>query len=273
MRTELGFEEFEDFFQVDAHIYPGNSGGALVNVYGQLVGINSAIGGRKGQLGGIGFAIPINMAKVIQAELIAHGSMRRGSPGLMVEDLPVDWVGGDAGDVMRGAMVKQVLPNSSAAAAGISPGDIVVGMANKPVRSAAEYLTRTSIVPLGTTLSFSIHSKGSEKVVPLTVSSLVLKPVGQRLRRPMGNIAGVLVGDILLGNPHYGNLSGVQILEVPARSSAYRAGFEVGDVITTIDGARVRTSEDLVQRINAAGLQYRVDLVRNGIPAWVRVGR
>ena len=107
----------------------------------------------------------------------------------------------------------------------------------------------------------------------MTVAKAVLQPVGQRLQRTTGGVAGLMVGEILLGNPLYGDLSGIQVLEVPPRSPAYRTGFEIGDVIVSIDGANVRTLVDLNQRIARADLQYRVDLIRDGVPFWMRISR
>ncbi len=273
MRTEIGHEAFEDYFQIDAQIHPGNSGGALVDVNGELIGINSVIGGSKGQIGGIGFAIPINMAKVIQTELIAHGRMRRGSPGLIVEDLPLDMIEAETGGITRGAKVAQVLANSSAARAGVKPGDIVIGAGSKPVRSAAEYMTRTSTVPLGSRLALALYSDGQAKTIALTMSEVVLPPVKRSLQRSAGTIAGAVVGDIGPGNPLYGDLRGAQVYEVPTASPAYQAGVEPGDVVISVDNLKVRTSDDLLQRIERAGLQYRVDVIRNGVPVWLRVNR
>ena len=270
MRTEIGHEAFEDYLQIDAQTNPGNSGGGLVNVKGELIGINTVIAGGRGQSYSVGFAIPVNMAKIIQTELITHGRMKRGSPGLIVQDLPFEpTMPGPA----HGAIVTQVLPNSSAAAAEVKTGDVVVRVANKPVRSAAEYMTRVSTVPEGTALPLVVYADGKEKTVLVTVWSAEMKPVEKSLQLSMGSIAGAVVGDILLGNPLFGDLRGAQILELPAGAPAYEAGFEVGDVIVGVDGAKVRTSDGLLQQIAQVGLQYRVDIIRNGAPAWLRVSR
>ena len=110
MRTEVGHEAFEDFMQIDAQINPGNSGGALVNINGELVGINTAVAGGPDRNVGIGFAIPINMAEAVKSELIAHGRMRRGSLGLVVEDLVPEAAPASMIGPKRGAVITRVRP-------------------------------------------------------------------------------------------------------------------------------------------------------------------
>lgn len=273
MRTAVGHGSFEDYLQVDAPINPGNSGGALVNVKGELVGINTVTGGGPGTNLGIGFAIPINMALGIQNELIAAGRMRRGSPGLVVEDLPAELSSPPGGGVIRGALVTKVLANSSASRAGLKPGDIVVSVGNKPVRSAAEYTTRTVTVPLGIAHPFILFSEGQGKLVSLEATDIVLEPEGTKIPDSAGNISGAVVGEILLGNVLYGDVRGVQVLNVPKGTPADQAGLLADDVIVSVESANVRSVDDLLTRIDRAAVQYRVKIVRNGYPGWVRVSR
>ena len=272
MRTEVGHGAFEDYLQIDASINPGNSGGALVNIDGELIGINTA-GPGNGKSAGIGFAIPINMAMMIKNEIIAAGRIRRGSPGIVVEDLPPEMAMREDGSVIRGALVTKVLPNSPAAAAGISPGDIVVGAANKPVRSAAEFTTRTVTVPLGSQIPFILFSHGHGRLVKLTSSDLVIEPAGKPIPAQAGSIAGAVVGEILLGNPLFGELRGAQVMSVPADAPAFAAGLEDDDVIVRLDGTEIWSVDDLVRSITRAGTQYRIDIVRGGAPWWLRVSR
>lgn len=273
MRTEVGHGAFEDYLQVDAPINPGNSGGALVNARGELVGINTVTAGGPGTNLGIGFAIPVNMAVTIMNELITAGRMRRGSPGLIVEDLPEELSSPPGGGVIRGALVTKVLPGSSAAAAGISPGDIVVSANVKPVRNAAEYVTRTVTVPLGSQIPMILFSKGAGKNVTLEAADVVLEPEPVNVPDGAGNIGGAVVGEILLGNPLFGDLRGVQVLKVPAGSRASDLGLLEEDVIVGVDNANVRSVDQLFRRIGQAGMQYRLKIVRNGIPGWVRAAR
>ncbi len=273
MRTAIGHGPFEDFIQVDAAINPGNSGGALINVNGELVGINTATAGGPGSNLGIGFAIPINMAITIKDELLAAGRMRRGSPGLIVEDLPEDIASPPGGGAIRGAVVTKVLPLSAAAAAGVKAGDIVVSAAGKPVRSAAEYVTRTVTVPLGSRIPMILFSDGQGKVVTLDATDVVLEPEAVTIPAAAGDIGGAVVGEILLGNPLYGDVRGVQVLKVPAGASAYNLGLLEDDVIVGLDNGAVRSVEQLFRRVAQAGMQYRLKIQRNGRPGWIRASR
>ncbi len=273
MRTEVGHEAFEDFMQIDAAINPGNSGGALVNVRGELIGINTAGPSEAGRATGIGFAIPINMARAIKGELIKHGKMRRGAPGLIVEDLTYELMAALKTRVARGAHIVEVISGSPAASAGIKAGGIVTSVAGKPVRGAAEFNTRFLTVPAGSTLKVDIHSGDTVRQYALVASQIVLKPAERTLPADFGSIAGAVVGDIVLGNPLYGELRGAQVSSVSLGSAAYATGLAPGDVIVDVDGAAVRGADDLFRRANRASMQYRVGIVRSGVPGWIRALR
>ena len=273
MRTEVGHEAFEDFMQIDAPINPGNSGGALVNVRGELIGINTAGPNDGGKASGIGFAIPINMVRTIKDELIANGRMRRGSPGLIVEDLTHELMLELETRVTRGAHIIGVVPESSAGAAGIKRGGIVISVAGKPVRSAAEFNTRVLTVPLGSTLAMVINEQGKEKQYALATSEIVIEPARTELPAEFGSIGGAVIGEIALGNPKFGQLRGAQVLDVPKNARAYALGLLPGDVIVALDNATIRTPEDLMRQAYRAGMQYRIIIERNGVPAWVRITR
>ncbi|HEX4893131.1 MAG TPA: trypsin-like peptidase domain-containing protein [Hyphomicrobiaceae bacterium] len=272
MRTEIGHEAFEDYFQIDAQTNPGNSGGALVNVRGELIGINTVVAGGRSAAFTIGFAIPINMARAVMDELVVHGRMRRGSPGLVVEDLLHMAESGIVG-VTQGAVVSKVIADTPAAAQGIKRGDVIAQVAGKPVRSAAEYMMRVSTVPLGGKLPVVVHSEGRKRNVTLTIASVPLEPMRKLIPATAGDLGGVAVGDILPGNPVYGELRGAQVLEAQPSSNAGKSGLIPGDVIVRIDGNRVVSPEDLIRRVEQAGLQFRLDIVRDGTPAWLRISR
>ncbi len=270
MRSTIGHGTFEDYIQIDAPINPGNSGGALVNVNGELIGINTVTAGGPGTNVGIGFAIPVNMALTIMEELVTAGRMRRGSPGIIVSDLPTKLAVQPDGSVIRGALVTRVLPKSAAAEAGVAPGDIVVAANNKPVRSAVEFTTRTVTVPLGTRIPFVLFSKGEGRLMMLEARDLVFEPEQVSAPADAGDLRGAVLGDILLGNPLYGDLRGAQILKVPPRTRAFAAGLKPEDVIIGIDNAKVHSIEELFSRIRQAGMQFRIKVVRDGVPGWLR---
>ena len=123
-------------------------------------------------------------------------------------------------------------------------------------------------VPEGTEV-FNCHGK----VVALEATDVVLEPDGRAVPDSAGSIAGAVVGEILLGNPLYGDVRGAQVLNVPEGTPAASAGLLVDDVIVAVDSADVRSVDNLLLRIDRAGTQYRIRILRNGVPGWVRVNR
>jgi S1-C subfamily serine protease len=270
MRSEIGHSQFEDYLQIDAPINPGNSGGALVNARAELIGINTVISERGF---GIGFAVPSNMVRTTMDALIAAGRVRRGSTGLVVEDLPMKMASPPKGGVTRGAIVRKVIPKSPAATAGIQPGDIVVSAGTGPVRNAAEFVTRTVGVPLGTSIPMILFSKGAGRAVSIMSADIVLEPKEITLGPGEGSLAGAVLGEILPGNRLYGDLLGTQVLRTRADSPAYWVGLDQGDVIVGVDDARARTVDELKYRISRAGSEFRLAIIRNGVPGLIRAKR
>lgn len=272
MRTEIGHEAFEDYLQIDAVINPGNSGGALVNVRGELIGINTATAGTVGNVG-IGFAIPINMARVIKNEIIRTGRMRRGSPGLVVEDLSYERAAELMSGTNRGAIITEVIPGSPAASAGIKPGSIVTEVSGKPVRGAAEYNTRVVTVPLGTVLPIVVRTGSADKRYELSTIDARLPAREFEFTAETGSIAGLVASDIVLGNPNYGDLRGAYVVGVKPDTPAARTGLATGDVIVGVDDNNVRHLAHLYRWVDRSAMAYRLRIVRNGAPGWLRMTR
>jgi len=137
-RTNLGIEGYENFIQTDASINPGNSGGALIDLRGHLIGINSAILATSGGNVGIGFAIPINMAKKIMDQLLDHGEIKRGLLGVQIQDLTSDLAEAMGLSGTHGALVSKVTPDSAADKAGIKAGDVITAINGKKITDSRE---------------------------------------------------------------------------------------------------------------------------------------
>lgn len=174
MRSEVGYEIFESFIQTDAAVNPGNSGGALVNLQGDLIGINTAIAGGGSNIG-IGFAIPINMARRIGRQILVHGRMPRGSVGLVTQDISPD--AAQALRRTRGALISRVEPNSPAQAVGLGIGHLVIGIDGAPIRSNADYMTRLGSSAIGDTLELEVAAEDSVRKVSVTMADLKTAPV------------------------------------------------------------------------------------------------
>jgi Do/DeqQ family serine protease len=166
-RTGLGIEGYEDFIQTDAAVNPGNSGGALVDAEGKLIGINAAIVGPAGGNVGIGFAIPINMAREVADQLARFGKVARGQLGVAIEDHPAAMPVAMQAQTPPGAMVTSVTPASPADKAGIERGDVIVAFDGKPIFSAAQLRTRVGLIRVGTPVAIDLLRNGS----PLKVNA------------------------------------------------------------------------------------------------------
>jgi serine protease Do len=151
-RTGLVKQGYEDFIQTDAAINPGNSGGGLINLRGELVGINTAIVSPGGGNVGIGFAVPINMAKKVMDQLIAMGHVQRGRIGVAVEDLDVP-----ADGHLSGARIKEVSPGSPGERAGLRKGDIILQANDLPIRSATQMRNLVGLTPIGQVLHLIVE--------------------------------------------------------------------------------------------------------------------
>src|SRR5215216_677591 len=156
-RTGLGKQRYEDFIQTDAAINPGNSGGALVNLRGELVGINTAIFSAGGGNVGIGFAVPINMARGVMEQLVQHGEVRRGRIGVSIKEVIVG--AGQSANITEGALIAEVARGSPAEHAGIQKGDIIVTADSKPIRSAAQLRNKIGLTPVGGRLQLTVQRK------------------------------------------------------------------------------------------------------------------
>jgi S1-C subfamily serine protease len=177
-RSNIGIEEFENFIQTDAAIYPGNSGGALVNLQGDLVGINTAFIGATNSNPGMGFAIPVNIARIVATQIMEGGEIRRGTLGITIDDLTPDMIRELKMSAPLGcAMIVKVDPRSPAARAGLKSGDIVTEIGNRPVRDATFLRTRLALLLVGDVAEFAVIRDGK----PLKIQAMVAER-DQRVR-------------------------------------------------------------------------------------------
>ncbi|MEC8613996.1 MAG: trypsin-like peptidase domain-containing protein, partial [Verrucomicrobiota bacterium] len=168
----LGAGSYENFIQTDAAINLGNSGGALVDAWGRLVGINTAIVSNSGGSIGLGFAIPVNMVHNVALNLIKSGEVPRGMLGVSIDDLSRDLADAFGLDNTRGALVNQVMVDSPASRGGIRHGDIIIKIDEKEIDSAAELRLVVSQVLPGTNVAVTLVRQGKTMVLPITLASL-----------------------------------------------------------------------------------------------------
>ena len=245
-RSGLGVEGYEDFIQTDASINPGNSGGALVNLRGELVGINTAIIAPAGGNVGIGFAIPANMAQVIMGELIAHGEVRRGHLGLQVQGLNVELARAFGIDLREGVVVTAVDVSSPAASAGFQPGDVIVRLGERRVRTATDFRARAAVIMVGDELEIEFARDGARQIVAVAV------PEDQFERVAGARLHPRLEGTVLQnhrGGPERDVAAGVRLLDVSEGSRAWRNGLRADDIIVAVNQRTSRNLSDLTQGI------------------------
>lgn len=244
-RSGLGIEGYEDFIQTDASINPGNSGGALVSLTGKLIGINTAIFSQSGGNIGIGFAIPINMARDIMGQLIKHGKVRRGVLGIQAQDLTPELA--QAFDIdkrhHRGAVITSIAKDSAAQKAGLKVGDIIVEANRRAVISSANVRNIVGLLRVGEKVRFKVLRNSKALILSAVVSEQKQQWVdgGTFSKR----LAGAAISNIESGHPYYGHIEGLVILAIAPGSPAAGVGLRKGDVITSVNKQRIKALGDM----------------------------
>jgi len=260
-RNRMGLAEYEDFLQTDAAINPGNSGGPLINLDGEVVGINTAIFSRTGGSLGIGFAIPINMAKAIYEQIIKHGSVTRGYLGVFIQDLTPDLAESFGSRDLKGILVSETIKDSPAEKAGIKRGDVIVELDGKPVEDSGNFRNRISLIAPGTVVKLGIMRKRERLVVEVTIGKLdsqaqAAAGMPSETIPEIQKKLGIEVGEITPDIARRLNLKeqkGVVVTSVEDASPAERAGIEPGAVILEVNQKEVRNVAEFQQAMNEAG--------------------
>ena len=248
-RSGLGIEGYEDFIQTDASINPGSSGGALLNLNGELIGMNTALISQSGGNVGVNFTIPINMVKSVVLQLIAHGKVTRGQLGVIIQDLTPAIAEAMGINVAGGAVVSQVLPDTPAAKAGIEGGDVVTELNGKPLRDSSELRNAIGMMAPGSTVELTVLRKGSERTIKVVIEEA--KPAKSEVAPAGSPIDGVKLGPIPADNPLSGEVKGVFVVEVASGSAADQAGIEAGDIIVGANQQPVTTPKELIDIVTA----------------------
>ncbi|PNL56605.1 PDZ domain-containing protein [Providencia stuartii] len=256
-RSGLNLEGLENFIQTDASINRGNSGGALVNLNGELIGINTAILAPGGGNIGIGFAIPSNMAKNLSEQLIKHGEVKRGILGIKGTEMNSDIAKAFNIDAQRGAFVSEVLPKSSAAKAGIKSGDVLVSVDGKRINSFAELRAKIGTSQIGKEITIGLIRSGK----PMDVKVVLENNEGEATKAE--KLSESLLG-ATLSNATVNNTKGVQIDNVTPKSPAAAVGLVKGDLIYGVNDVRVETIEQFRKVIDAKPPVLAMKVLRGG---------
>lgn len=238
-RSGLNLEGLENFIQTDASINRGNSGGALLNLNGELIGINTAILAPGGGSIGIGFAIPSNMAKTLAQQLIESGEVKRGLLGIKGMEMSADIAKAFNLNVQRGAFVSEVLANSGSAKAGVKSGDVIVSLNGKPLSSFAELRSRIATTEPGTKVKLGLLRDGKSMDVEVTLDKSTSSSASAEI------IAPALQGAALSDGQLKDGTKGITIESVEKSSPAAQAGLHQDDVIIGVNRNRVQSIAEM----------------------------
>jgi serine protease Do len=267
MGRDIGQGPYDDFIQTDAAINPGNSGGPLLNLDGEVIGINSAI---NPQANTIGFAVPINMAKDILPQLEKHGKVVRGWLGVAVQPVTAELADALELETQQGALVAQVTPGSPAAKAGIERGDVIVGFAGKPIEKMRELPRAVAAAAPGTKADIEILRDGKRQKKSIVIEQLKDEKQAARTQAEPSDDQGSTafgfdiseVPDELRRELDLGKTGAAVISRLYPGGSAESENLRVGDVITEIDRKPVKDAMDAENRLRAAGDKVLVAIQR-----------
>ncbi|OGT37065.1 MAG: hypothetical protein A3F12_01080 [Gammaproteobacteria bacterium RIFCSPHIGHO2_12_FULL_38_14] len=259
-RTTLGIENYENFIQTDAPINPGNSGGALINMEGQLIGINTAIlAPARGSIG-IGFAIPINMAKSVMVQLIEYGNVKRGMLGIGAQDITPELANAFHLGHQKGAAVTQVLPDSPAETAGIQIGDIIIEVNGQEIKNASDVINTIGFLRVDTKTSIKLLRQN--KPLTATVTLFDPKKRNQMVAQLDPYLYGVGLKDFTLLSPIHGPIEGVLVVSVEQDSNAWHSDLRMGDIITSVNEEKIKNINELKEAIAKADKTALLNVIR-----------
>jgi len=270
--TGLGNGSYEDFLQTDAPINQGNSGGALVNTAGELVGINSQILSPSGGNIGIGFAVPSLMAKNVMDQLVVNGRVNRGLLGVTVQGVTGDLAAGLGLDKAEGAIVSNVTPNGAAAKAGIKQGDVILSYQGRPVVDTNAFRNEIAATKPGTTVTVKVLRDGKTIEVKPTLDEMTAARGGSRWidgeregpAARYGMTVEPLTPELAAQLQLARNAKGVVITNVDPSGAAASAGLREGDVIQQVNGKSVDDADDVRDALYNNGGKPSVLLVARG---------
>ncbi len=268
-RTQVGITDYQFFIQTDAAINPGNSGGALVDLGGRLVGLNTAIFSRSGGSQGIGFAIPVNMVRVVIASAKSGGtSVKRPWLGAKLQAVTPDIAESLGLKRPAGALVASITDKSPAARAGLKTGDLIVAIDGQTVDDQNAFDYRFATKPLGGHAQLGIVRGGKEARVSIALETAPETPrdeivIGTRspfMGVKVANISPALAEELRL-DP---SAEGVVILDIANGSVAQNLGFQRGDVIASVNNEKIARTRDLDRVAKENTRRWSITIMRGG---------
>jgi len=269
-RSSIGLNEYENFIQTDAAINPGNSGGPLINARGEAVGINTALFSKTGGYMGIGFAIPINMAKSIEKQLKEHGKVTRGWLGVVIQNVDKDLADSFGLKKAGGILVSEVQKDSPASAAGIKRGDVIIALDENVLEDVSDLRNRVALISPDSKALFLVIRDGREKKIQVTIgpqpSDFDKKASfkGIKSLKEYGLTMQELTQE-LAERFNYEADSGLIVSNVEQGSSAAKAGMKPGQLVEEVNKIAVSNLDDLSKALDETSESDKILLrVRSG---------
>ena len=256
-RSRVGIADYEDFIQTDAAINPGNSGGPLLNLHGEAIGINTAIFSRSGGYMGIGFAIPVNMARNIKDQLVKTGKVTRGYLGILMQELTAELAESLSAKTNHGILVAEVVADPPAGKVGFKQGDIITKLNGSPVQDLGQFRNTVGMMVPGSKARVAVLRDGKEQVLVVEIGtwseSAVATTGGEALSEDLAAKLGFQVQDLsgeLAERFGYAVGEGVVISQVEPGSPAASAGLRPGALITSVNRQAVKTVQEFSQALS-----------------------
>jgi serine protease Do len=265
-RSRLGITDFEDFIQTDAAINPGNSGGPLINLQGEVIGVNTAIASRTGSYTGIGFAIPINMVKAIKEQLVTRGKVVRGYLGVRIQELTRPLAESLRIETTAGILVADVSPGSPAAKAGLKRGDVILSFNGHAVQDPGQLRNIVAMTTPGTKATMQILRDNRKRELTVELSELPREQTARASEEetPQPARVGFSVQNLspdVARQLGYDSPEGVIVTQVDPNSEAYQAGVRRGMLIRQVNRQDVSNTQDFRQALAKAESTKRLLLL------------
>lgn len=274
---QMEITDYEDFIQTDAAINPGNSGGPLVNLKGQVIGINTAIASRTGGYMGVGFSIPSNMVRMVKNAIVKHGRVQRGRLGALIQNLDEDMAQSFGFDSTKGVLVGDVLPDSPAEKAGLRGGDIVLEFNGQPVSDVNQLRNSVAETAPNTRSELLIFRNGKKQKLPIVVGELEDEQVAVSNQGDddssvnLGMTVQTMTSELAQQLGYKRGEQGAGVTDVEPGSLAARVGIQTRDLIVDVNGKAIRTVADFRDAMdqNDVSQGIRLQVMREGVRRFV----
>jgi serine protease Do len=268
---------YQDYLQTDAAINPGNSGGPLLNLQGEVIGVNAAIASQSGGFEGIGFAIPSTMALYIAGQLIDHGKVARGWLGISIQDLTPELAEKFGAEGEKGALIAEVMKGGPAEKAGMKRGDIVIACGGRDIANASALRNEVATSPIGEEAKVTVLRKGKKVELAVTIGNLedMTKLLSASVKERLGAELKPVTTPEEAEKYGLGSPQGVEIVRLDPKGPLGKVGFEVGDILLEINHSPIEDFESFVGLVSALEPHQKIVVLafdhRSGNTGYVEV--